>query len=80
MSEKLDNLADELNRRFELVEFHLLSIVLNVPYRSTLENHGISALKIINPKYKYESSDFCRSRKKELEEKYFDDFGRLKEI
>lgn len=75
-----DILYQEVQRRMELSEYHLLCIKFDIHGMTKEVNHHVmTALMTINPQFKYQDNDFCMARKQELERKYYNEFGRLKE-
>lgn len=78
MSTLSDQIYDEVKRRMELAEYHLLVILLE-RIKPSLDHHAYTALQIMNLKFKYQDTDFCKDRKRELEVKYYDEYGRLRE-
>ena len=73
MSEIYEN---EMIKRIELIEFHLLNIIRNDGGK-TIDHHASSALLILNPKNPTNNIEWINNRIVELFHKYYDETGRL---
>lgn len=72
--------AAEITRRFELAEYFAIKMLYdNVAPHDTINFRANAILYVLNPKNNYHNEQFVKDRELELETKYFDETGRLRD-